>query len=221
MAFLAIVLCMLIHSESPRIDWSNWDAFKKSVDDTGPWIKLTILCLYMSLACTFIPLNTSWIISAAAIAPGITGEIATTTLAVAITGAVSSTVANLNDYHVFTLMLRSEKIAKIRHTKTYSAAERWFARTPFGILTLFNVIPIPVDVSRPLAASHRYPRHLFAAANFLGRFVRYSIIAALTFTLGEQGWIVTVALIGAAALMIATKLVLSVLKKRTRNSQEA
>jgi len=221
MVFLFIALFTLIAADTPVLDWSNWNAFKDSVDNAGPWIKLVVLCIYMSLACTFIPLNTSWLISAGAMAPSITGEIFTTTLAIAITGAASSTIANLNDYHIFTLMLRSKKIAKIRSTKTYSAAERWFARSPFGILAFFNLIPFPVDVSRLLAASHRYPRHYFAAANFLGRFVRYSIIAAMTFMLGELGWIAPIVLIGVAVVIIVTKLVLSVFNKQKDETKEA
>ena len=83
----------------------------------------------------------------------------------------------------------------------------------------FNVMPIPVDVSRPLAASHRYARHLFAAANFCGRFIRYAIIAALTFMLGELGWIATVALLAVAALMIVIKLISALVKRIKKESQ--
>ena len=177
------------------------------------WVKLLILVIYMSMACTFIPLNTSWIISACAIAPGITGEIVSTSAIIASAGAIGSTVANLNDYHIFTLMFRSRRIARIRDTKMYASAERWFAKSPFGILVLFNIIPIPVDVSRPLAASHQYPRLLFAASNLLGRLVRYSIIAALTFLMGTLGWVAPVALIAVAGIIIATRMVLSVFKR--------
>jgi membrane protein DedA with SNARE-associated domain len=80
-------------------------------------------------------------------------------------------------------------------------------------------VPIPVDVSRPLAASHRYPRHLFAAANFCGRFIRYAIIAALTFMLGELGWIATVALVAVAAIMILIRLVTAMVRRITKEEK--
>jgi len=197
------VAILSLHSEP--LDVSGWKAFQASVNEAGPVIQLLILGIYLSLACTFIPLNTSWIISVAAIAPGVTGEFFTTVLAVAAVGAFASTLGNLNDYHVFSLMLRSQRIAKIRASHTYQRAERWFATSPFGILMFFNVVPIPVDVSRPLAVSHGYPRIPFAAANFLGRFLRYLVIASVTYLFKEKGWMVTVGLLALATVMVLAK----------------
>ena len=117
-------------------------------------------------------------------------EIATAAIVGAVGGA-ASTVANLNDYHLFTWLLRSRRIARVRHTRLYQASARWFARSPWFILVIFNIVPIPVDVIRMLATTCRYPRLPFAAANFLGRFVRYAAIAAGTYLLGQQGkWVV-------------------------------
>ena len=97
------------------------------------------------LSCTFLPLNTSWIVAALAMEKfSITGELWTTVLLVAVTGAIASTVANLNDYHTFTLLLRSKWIARVRHTRTYQVAARWFERAPFAITFIFNLLPIPV-----------------------------------------------------------------------------
>ena len=69
----------------------------------------------------------------------------------------------------------------------------------------FNVVPIPVDVSRPLAVSHGYPRLRFAAANFLGRFLRYLVIASVTYLFKEKGWMVTVGLLALATVMVLAK----------------
>ncbi len=199
--------CVLIMlQDPPNLDFSGWAAFKKSVNATPAALRLMIIALYLSLACTFTLLNTSWLISAAAIAPGITGELYSTVFLISVAGAAGSTVANLNDYHIFTLMLRSRRIAKIRNTRGYALAERWFSGYPFGILMFFNIAPIPVDVSRPLAAAYGYPRTRFAAANFLGRAIRYGIIAALTYMLADHGWIATVCLIAVAVLIVLVKL---------------
>jgi membrane protein YqaA with SNARE-associated domain len=191
--------------EAP-LQWGNWGEFKESVKLASPTIKLLIFGLYLAFSCTFIPLNTSWLVAAVAMQDtAVTGECWSTVALVSIIGALASTVANLNDYHIFTLLLRSRRIARIRHTRGYASAERWFARSPFAILLFFNITPIPVDFSRVLAVTHKYPRRLFATANFLGRFVRYTIIALITYQLGKQGWIAVVALLGVAIVIPLVK----------------
>jgi membrane protein YqaA with SNARE-associated domain len=164
--------------------------------------KLLGFALYISLCCTFLPLPTGWIVSAVALQSVAVGpDLLTTTLLVASVGAAASTVANLNDYHLFTLMLRSRRIARLRGSGLYQRAARWFDRSPFFLVLLFNVLPIPVDVARMLAAAQKYPRLPFAAANFLGRFVRYAVIAAATYALAQRGWIAVLALLAAGAAM--------------------
>ena len=183
--------------------WSDW-AHNTAVTfaQTPVEIKLLGLGLYVSLCCTLLPMPTGWIIAgvatrAAAVAPQ---SLALTVLLVAVVGAVGSTMANLNDYHLFTLMLRHHRIAKLRLTRTYQAAAKWFARGPFLILVIFNIVPIPVDVVRLLATTYRYPRVPFAAANFVGRFIRYAVIAFVTYW-WNLGWVAVVALLGLAIVL--------------------
>ncbi|MCK5114743.1 MAG: VTT domain-containing protein, partial [Phycisphaerae bacterium] len=206
------------------LQWGSWAEFKESVELASPTIKLLIFGLYLAFSCTFIPLNTSWLVAVVAMqSTAVTGECWSTVALVSVVGALASTVANLNDYHIFTLLLRNNRIAKIRHTRGYAAAERWFARSPFGILLFFNITPIPVDVSRVLAATHRYPRRLFASANFLGRAVRYAIIAAVTYQLGKQGWIAVVTLLAVAIVIPLAKYMkhLASRDKPAKNAPEA
>jgi len=138
---------------------------------------------------------------------GLWGQMFSTVAVVSLVGAAASTVANLNDYHIFTLLMRSRHVAKVRHTRTYRLAIRWFEKSPFALLVTFNILPLPLDVVRPLAASHRYGRLPFAAANFLGRLGRYAVIATVTYMLGSQGWIAVVALLGLACLLTLPRLV--------------
>lgn len=201
-----VVLLFLLLPEMNQFDHSSWSAARESVLEMSGAIKLTVFVLYLSLASTFLPLNTGWIASAVAIRPGVTGEFFSTVLVVSLLGAMASTMANLTDYHIFTLALRSKRIAKIRQRRFYGAAERWFARSPWTILLVINALPIPLDPSRVLAASHQYSRRRFATANFLGRFIRYSVIAAGTFLLGQAGWIVTVALLAVALAVVLARL---------------
>jgi len=179
--------------------------------------KLLGFLVYVSLCCTFLPLPTGPIVSAVAMQQvAVTGEIWTTTLVVAAVGAAGSTIANLNDYHLFTWVLRSRHVARVRHTRIYRLGARWFARSPYLILVIFNVIPIPVDVVRMLATTYRYPRVPFATANYIGRFVRYGVIAWVTYRLGEKGWIASVALLAVAVALGARRVVPPVVRKLLR-----
>lgn len=190
--------------------------------------KLLAFAAYLSVCCTFCPLPTGGIVAAvatreAAVAGGASDNVivvaALTTVLVAAVGAVGSTIANLNDYHLFTLILRSRRVARVRNTRTVRLAVRWFARAPFFLLVLFNVIPIPVDVVRMLSSAHRYPRRAFAAANFIGRFVRYAVIAFVTYW-WDLGWMAVVALLALAVVLAAGRTAKSLWGRWAHRPQE-
>jgi len=185
----AIPLCVLLFRQDWQ--WSDWTQDTVATfSATSPTIKLLIMVLYVSLACTFIPLPTGWLVAGvatreAAIAAGMSGSATVvallTALMVGLLGAIGSTIANLNDYHLFTWMLRHHRIAAVRHTKAYQSAAKWFSRQPFFLIVVFNIVPIPIDAVRVLATTYRYPRAPFALANFIGRFIRFALIGFVTF----------------------------------------
>ena len=211
---LGIPLVALVYRED--WSWSDWwsrpkETFgqlkvtlvqlQEAFGQMSPAIKLLAMGLYLSLACTFLPLPTGWIVAGVAMREmAVGGDVWSTTLIVAGISAVASTIANLNDYHLFTWMLRHHRIAAVRNTRTYLAASRWFARSPFFLLVVFNFIPIPIDFVRMLATTYRYPRVPFAAANLLGRFVRYGIIAFVTYW-WNLGWIAPAVLLALAVVL--------------------
>jgi membrane protein YqaA with SNARE-associated domain len=227
--FLSCVTGLAMLGEAQGWSWphlagaGSWSAWKdwahqlaQSFAQTSPAFKLLGFTVYLSLCCTVLPLPTGWIVAAVATREAaITGELGSTVALVALTGAIGSTIANLNDYHLFTLLLRHRGIARLRDMKNYQRAARWFDRSPFFILTLFSLLPIPVDVVRLLAISCRYGRPPFAAANLLGRFVRYAIIAFVTYY-WNLGWVAVVALLAFAALMGVLRLGTHAVKKLTR-----
>lgn len=199
-------LAILLTRQTTSADWAK--DFVGTFSGLSAETKLLGFAIYLSWCCTFLPLPTGWIAAAVATqAAAVGGNLWTTTAWVALVGGLASTVANLNDYHLMTWMLRSRRIAKVRRTRTVRRASRWFARSPFAIVLLFNVIPIPVDVIRMLAVTYRYPRAPFAAANFLGRLIRYAVIAAATYAMGAGGWIASVALLGVAVGLAMIRLV--------------
>ena len=187
--------------------WADWlDRPEQLLATVSPAAKLLAFGTYISLCCTFLPLPANWMVAAVAmrqtaVAPSLWATIAI----VAVVGALASTVANLNDYHLFTWMLRHHRIAKVRDTRVYAVAARWFARSPFFILMVFNIAPIPVGVVRMLAAVYRYPRLPFAGANFVGRILRYGVIAYVTYSLGSEGKWAVLALLALAAVLAVAK----------------
>jgi membrane protein DedA with SNARE-associated domain len=102
----------------------------------------------------------------------------------------------------------------------YKSAVGWFERAPFALLFIFNLLPIPIDVARMLAATHRYSRWPFAAANFLGRFIRYGIIAWVTYSLADKGYIAVIVLLGLAFVMALGRLAMGIIR-RTTNTRKA
>lgn len=181
------------------------DAFGLAVDFRVR--ALAFLVLYLSIACTFIPLPTTPLVVWAAMQtlmldklselPGfirrivvaLLGEIpVNATLAddptvrvllIAVLGALATTMANLNDYYVLTAILRHRKVASIRNTRLYRSAVHWFSRSAWLTVCAFALIPIPVDVVRLLAITYQYQRWRFATACFVGRFARYFLLAWL------------------------------------------
>ena len=195
--------------------WGDWlDRPAELLPGTAPAGKLLAFGIYISLCCTFLPLPANWIVAAVAMRQtAVADNVWATALLVAAAGALASTLANLNDYHLFTWLLRHHRIRKVRRTRLYHASARWFARSPFFILVVFNVIPIPVDVIRMLATTYRYARGPFAAANFVGRFLRYGVIAWGTYRLGSEGKWAVLVLLALAVVLAAGKFLPAAVRK--------
>ncbi len=158
------------------------------------WL-LSCLVFYLSLACTFLPIPTTPVVALAAIPYlGLADLTWVRALLIAGFGSVGTMMANLNEYHLWTFLLRYHKAASIRSTRLYTAAIRWFARTPWFTLVAFTFIPIPVDVVRLLAIAFQFPRWRFATACFAGRFTRYALlcwaVGELSEIPGAQWWVV-------------------------------
>ena len=154
---------------------------------------VAILFGYTSLACTFLPLPTAWIIIWAA-APAAGGGLGIPPLIVATIGALGTAVANMNDYYLLTFLYRYRPIQKIRMTGLYRRAAAWYNRSPFAALAAASFLPIPIDIVRLLAISEGYDRFKFVLGSLVGRWPRYLLFAILAdrFQLGWQ-WVVGIA----------------------------
>ncbi len=220
LAAAAVPMVMLIAADG--LGWENWrHAPQKTFTEASAIIKLLGFAIYMSFCCTVLPMPTSWIVAAVATRDAAVGDGVWDTVAlVAVVGAFASTVANLNDYHLFTWILRHKKIAKVRNTKTYQKAAAWFSRSPFLLLVVFNLIPIPIDIVRMLAITYRYPRVPFAAANFIGRLIRYAILAFVIYW-WNLGWYAVVALLALAVVLGGGRGVIAMYRRLTRRTNAA
>jgi membrane protein YqaA with SNARE-associated domain len=203
---------------------------------TTLWV-VGAMMFYLSLCCSFCPLPTTWLILAvgsgkalealsgaewAADLDAVLGGWSKVAV-VALLGGLATTMANLNEYHVFTFLLRYKNISKVRQSRLHEWAGKWFNKGAFVLLATFCFVPIPVDVVRWLAISNRYPRGRFFAANMLGRGSRYALMALFSDAMGLGLW--SIVLIQVVLVLIAAKRVLPKLwakrKKRTDEGPNA
>jgi membrane protein YqaA with SNARE-associated domain len=184
------------------------------------WL-LAVYAFYMSLCCTFLPLPTTWIVLLLA-----SNEVALVqdplwrAVIVASAGAIGTMMANLNEYHLLTYLLRKRRVGRVRQTRWYRVAAEWFSVSPFTVLLAIALVPIPVDVVRWLAIAYRYPRTRYATAYGVGRWLRYALLAGVAIWLDLSGleiFIIQAVIVVAAA----TKFISSWrVRRRDRNTAD-
>ena len=167
----------------------------RTMPNTGPWTWLVLYWVYMSLACTFLPLPTLWICLWL-------GSIYSALL-VAFIGALGTCVANLHDYYLLRFFLCYDRVARAKESRLYERAESWFRRFPFVALSVASFLPIPVDVVRLLAIASGYSRIGFVLASFAGRFPRYLAIAWLGHALKPSSSVIALVLVFSVLMGLA------------------
>jgi membrane protein YqaA with SNARE-associated domain len=161
----------------------------------GVVVSLAGLLLYMSVACTFLPLPTAWIVLGAA--RGVDPW------AVAVVASVGTCIANLHDYYIVNALCRLGRLRRARHSSLHRDAARWFRRTPFATLAVASFLPIPIDPVRWLAVSTDYPRYRYALATLAGRLPRYLLLAVIGWRLQPSNRVLVAVLAAAVVLGIA------------------
>jgi membrane protein YqaA with SNARE-associated domain len=175
---------------------------------------LAAYAFYLSLCNTFFPAPTTWIVMLVASNElALIGPPVLRIVVVSLLGAVATAMANLNEYHVFTFLLRYGRIGRVRETRLYRWAADWFATSPFTIIMLFSFIPVPVDVVRWLAIAYRYARSRFFVAYVIGRSLRYAAwtISAVSLDLSMRQIAIVQGVLIVAAL---AKVVASAVRRR-------
>ncbi len=210
MVLLAIVFRVGFHSYETGIDAA-----------LGIWA-LAGTCFYLSLCNLFLPLPTAWIILLAASPELMLFDSPVWRITVvALLGALATTIANLNEYHVLSFLLGARLGERIRRTRAYDWGLRWFNVSPFQTLTLIAFVPIPVDAVRWLAVLRRYDRARFALAYFLGRAGRYAVLAGIAVAARLTTWQIVLIQVAIVALLGSRLALTFVHTKKTRRPHAA
>lgn len=154
---------------------------------------LSSYAFYLSLCCLFFPAPTTWAVmlvasNELAAQLGVQDFRVARIAVVATVGALATGMANLNEYHIITFLLRYRLLERVRQARAYRAAVDWFRASPFLCLFAVSLIPIPVDAIRWLAITSRYPRGRFFMAYFLGRWIRYALWSVTAIGLALSVW---------------------------------
>jgi membrane protein YqaA with SNARE-associated domain len=185
----------------------------------GVWL-VGIAMFYLSLCCLFFPAPTAWIVMLlASNQVQLLESVPARVLTVSCLCGLATAMANLNEYHVVTFILRYGWVARVRRTRVYRVTARWFSAAPFLVIVTVGFLPIPVDVVRWLAITYRYSRWRFFVAYFLGRSPRYAIFAISVVWLDLIWWQI---LVVQAALVLAAvgKVVHTLLQRRAAQAAE-
>jgi len=200
---------------------SQW-AFTRYFEGNQAWAQtvwyLGLYVFYLSLACTYVPLNTG---IAVLFLASPTGGLTVLSpfwriIAVAGLGAMATGVAHTNEYHMIAYLLRLGKVYKIKETRVYRWAEKYFKLWPFMLLVVFNIVPIPADPPRWLAIMSGYPLPKFFLAQWVGRFLRYTALAVVA----EYLQLTLMQIIGICILLVAISIAGVVVQRFRRQKVE-
>lgn len=94
-------------------------------------------------------------------------------------GSVGATIAGLMEYNFFSILLRFNRVSRIKNNGRFKKYARYFGKFPFLSILIASFLPLPFDFVRITAITQKYSKWGFASATFLGRIPRIFIIAYL------------------------------------------
>lgn len=137
----------------------------------GHYNELLFFFLVFSVSCNFIPFPTYLLVIY--ISHDFSPYLIT------ILGSVGATIAGLMEYNFFSILLRFDKISRIRNNGHYKKYAAYFGKSPFVSILIASFLPLPFDFIRIMAITQKYSKWRFASATFLGRIPRIFIVAYL------------------------------------------
>lgn len=98
-------------------------------------------------------------------------------------------VAGWLDHRIFVPTLNVDRISAYKRNRLYRRAMHLFGRTPFGVLVLAGLTPVPFFPFKLLAFSGGYPLGRYLGALALGRFPRYAVLVWVGSAVYIPSWI--------------------------------
>ena len=135
-------------------------------------------------------------------------------LAVALLGAAATSLANLLDYEIFSSVFKTKLLRKIKESEHSQASIRAFEKVAFLALVAVNVVLFTWDLVRLVAIAAKYPRAKYVAATFIGRTVRYAVLAAAGDFFEPPLWAIL-----AVAAVLAIPALVSWVRSRARRAE--
>lgn len=180
--------------------WIN----QKLIADTGQVFGLTGFFLLMSTATAYFPLPANILVLGA-----VKGN---TALLVSFIAALSTVVAYLSEYLVFTILFRMKKIASFKGTWIYKKMTPLFDKHRFFILSFASFLPIPSEPLRIYAITQKYNKVSYISAGFVGRMPRYFLLGYFGKAYVDSIWFLLGVIVFPAVFLLFIRGAASVLK---------
>jgi membrane protein YqaA with SNARE-associated domain len=129
---------------------------------------------------------------------------------IAAAATFGSIVMSFADYAMIESMLRRSRLARqTRDSRLLQWGVRWMKRWPFIVVVVFSLVPLPISLVRVLAPVSGYPIGRYIAAQIVGRFPRFLVLAMIGRAIQIPGWLL-------AGLTVALVIALYVAGRDTR-----
>ena len=124
---------------------------------------------------------------------------------IALAATIGSVIVSFADYGLIEAAMRHPRVKGASEARLFRWAVRWMTKWPFALIVLFSLIPVlPISVIRALAPASGYPLKRYIAAQIVGRFPRFLMLAWLGQVVMIPTWILIAATVGLAVLMYVT-----------------
>lgn len=107
---------------------------------------------------------------------------------VALAATTGAVVVSFADYALVKAAMRHPRVSGATEKGLFKWAVKWMQRFPFWIIVLFSLTPLPIYVVRLLAPASGYPIERYVAAQLVGRFPRFLLLAWIGQTVMLPGW---------------------------------
>jgi len=118
-------------------------------------------------------------------------------ISVTVASSIGCALAGVFDYWILQPLFRKRSFRRrIERMGLFRKAERHFRRSPFLILALTGMSPLPAQVFKFLSLAIDYPMHKYIGGLILGRTPKYFMLAWVGFKLQPPAWLLAMLALG-------------------------